>query len=139
MTNPRYVSTAVYAEAAGVTERTVRDRIDRGELEATQGAAGAPWRIPWAVYKVVAPDEPVAPESPSKHTDGGEMETINFPVLKAFVIDLATTAVTLAVTWMTIPDNLSQAGVSDFVAPVVAALAGAALVALRRYNIVKNS
>ncbi len=67
------------------------------------------------------------------------MDTIDFPVLKAFLIDLATTAITLAVTWMTIPDNLSQAGVSDFIAPVVAALAGAALVALRRYNIIKNS
>lgn len=62
---------------------------------------------------------------------------IDYPVLKAFVIDLATTIVTLAVTWFTVPENLAAAGFGDFLVPIVVALAGAALVALRRYRIIK--
>jgi hypothetical protein len=64
---------------------------------------------------------------------------ISFPVTKAFFIDLATTAVTVIITFLTIPDNLAKAGLGDAVIPVVAALAGAALVAWRRYIITNKS
>ncbi len=64
---------------------------------------------------------------------------MNYPVLKAFAIDLATTVVTVAVTWATVPDNLASAGISDMLIPAVVGLAGAALVALRRYRIIKAS
>lgn len=63
---------------------------------------------------------------------------VNYPVLKAFFIDLATTIVTVAVTYLTIPDNVSNLGFGDYLVPIIVALAGAALVALRRYNIVKQ-
>lgn len=63
---------------------------------------------------------------------------VNYPVLKAFFIDLATTIVTVAVTYLTIPDNVAKLGIGDYLVPIIVALAGAALVALRRYNIVKK-
>lgn len=63
---------------------------------------------------------------------------VNYPVLKAFFIDLATTIITVAVTYLTIPDNVANLGIGDYLVPIVVALAGAALVALRRYNIVKQ-
>jgi hypothetical protein len=64
---------------------------------------------------------------------------VNYPVLKAFVIDLVTTVITLVVTFLTIPDNVAKLGFSDFIVPIIVALAGAGLVALRRYNIIKSS
>ena len=66
------------------------------------------------------------------------MNVVNYPVLKAFVIDLATTVVTLALTWLTLPDNLTNAGLTSFAVPIVAALAGAGLVAWRRFAITKK-
>lgn len=63
---------------------------------------------------------------------------VDFPVLKAFFIDLATTVITLTLAWVAMPDNLSKAGVSSFIAPVAAALAGSALVAWRRFIITKK-
>lgn len=63
---------------------------------------------------------------------------VNYPVLKAFVIDLATTLITVALTWITLPDNLAKAGVSDAIIPIVVGLAGAGLVAWRRFVITKK-
>ena len=64
---------------------------------------------------------------------------VNYPVLKAFIIDLATTVITLVATFLTIPDNVSSLGFSDYLVPIIVALAGAGVVALRRYNIIKQA
>jgi hypothetical protein len=123
MTNPPYVSTTVYAAAAGLSERAVRDRIDRGEIEATQTATGAPWRIPWAAYQEVAGEAageavaaPVGRERPKKERRGmayirwvktclfiivafvcryfaENFMTINFWSLKSLLVTLASTIV----------------------------------------------
>ena len=60
---------------------------------------------------------------------------VKFPVLKAFVLDLATTVITLVVAWLSIPDNVTKLGIGDALVPVIVGLAGAAAIALRRYLI----
>jgi hypothetical protein len=60
---------------------------------------------------------------------------MNVTVLKAFIYDLATTVATLVAVWLTVPDNVSAIGVGDALVPIVVGLAGAGLLALRRYRI----
>jgi len=60
---------------------------------------------------------------------------INVLVLKAFLFDLVTTAITVAAAWLTIPDNVSKLGVADALVPIVVGIAGAAVIAARRYLI----
>ena len=64
---------------------------------------------------------------------------INVLVLKAFLFDLATTAVTVVVAFLTVPDNVSKLGFGDALVPIVVGLAGAATIALRRYLIESKS
>jgi hypothetical protein len=63
---------------------------------------------------------------------------VNYPVLKAFVFDLLTTVATLVVGYLTIPDNVAKMGFSDVLIPVIVGIAGAALIALRRYHIINK-
>ena len=63
---------------------------------------------------------------------------VNFPVLKAFLFDTVTSLVTLGLAWATLPDNLAVAGVSDYLIPIVAAVAGGLLLAWRRLVITKK-
>lgn len=60
---------------------------------------------------------------------------INVLVLKAFLFDLVTTAITVAAAWLAIPDNVSKLGVGDAFVPIVVGIAGAAVIAARRYLI----
>lgn len=60
---------------------------------------------------------------------------VNFPVLKAFLYDLLTSVVTMAAVYLTVPENVSKMGISDAVVPIVVGLAGAAIIALRRFRI----
>lgn len=64
---------------------------------------------------------------------------IQYPVLKAFIFDFLTTAVTAVAVWLTVPDNVGKLGVSDTLIPLVVGLAGAGLIALRRYLIESKS
>jgi hypothetical protein len=64
---------------------------------------------------------------------------MNTAVFKAFIYDLATTAATIAAAWLTIPDNVSKVGVGDALVPIVVGLAGAGVLALRRYRIESSS
>jgi hypothetical protein len=63
---------------------------------------------------------------------------VNYPVLKAFIYDLLTTVATLVVGYLTIPENVSAMGFGDVIVPVIVGIAGAALIALRRYRIINK-
>ena len=65
--------------------------------------------------------------------------TVDYAVLKAFVIDLATTVATIVALWLTVPDNVTTMGIGEALVPVVVGLAGAGLVALRRFRIDKKA
>jgi hypothetical protein len=61
---------------------------------------------------------------------------VDFPVLKAFLYDLATTVVTVVLTWLTAADHLASIGITNpTLVAFVAGLAGAALIGWRRYRI----
>jgi hypothetical protein len=60
---------------------------------------------------------------------------VNFPVLKAFVFDLLTTVVTGAAIYLTVPENVEAMGFSDTLVPIIVGVAGAAVIAVRRYLI----
>lgn len=64
---------------------------------------------------------------------------INVLVLKAFLFDLVTTAITVSAAWLTIPDNVAKLGVGDALVPIVVGIAGAAVIAARRYLIESKS
>jgi hypothetical protein len=62
---------------------------------------------------------------------------MNILVLKAFVYDLVTTALTGAALYLTVPENVSAMGFGDAIVPIIVGVAGAAVIAFRRYLIEK--
>lgn len=60
---------------------------------------------------------------------------VNYPVFKAFILDLVTSLLTAAAAWLAVPGNVEKIGVTDFLVPVIVGLAGAAGMALRRWRI----
>jgi len=130
------VTVAEYAELKGLSQSQVRSKIRSGEIQASQSRKGAAIRIPWT--EVESP-QPEAVSGPSRQSEGviGDM-TVDYAVLKAFVIDLATTVATIVALWLTVPDNVATMGIGDVFVPVVVGLAGAGLVALRRFRIDKR-
>ena len=64
---------------------------------------------------------------------------MNIAVFKAFLYDLATSVATLVALWLTVPDNVSKLGFADYLVPIIVGAAGALLLALRRYVLIKKA
>ena len=60
---------------------------------------------------------------------------IQYPVLKAFIFDLITSALTAAAAWLSVPGNVESIGFTDYLVPVIVGVAGAVALAIRRYRI----
>lgn len=123
MTHPRWVNTATYAEAAGVTERTVRERIARGEIKATRKSERAQYRIPWSEYEHVAPP---APQPPSGRERPRKERAVMAAIRGAWTFVLP--GLGFAITWGV--DNIISLGLWSL--PVSLAF-GSFLYALKRY------
>jgi hypothetical protein len=59
-------------------------------------------------------------------------------VFKSFIFDLLTSIVTAGATWLTVSANVEKIGFEGYLVPVIVGLAGAVVMGLRRFNIVKK-
>lgn len=123
--NPPTVSTATYAEAAGISTREVRKRIANGSLAGKRSPSGG-YRVAWAAYEEALTGSSDAPSTPTGRDRPRVQRAAMGAVRGMWTFILP--GLGFALTWAI--DNLVDLGV--FSLPVSLAL-GAFFYALKRY------